>query len=60
MDAKQFQEELYQKLFESKSEYLDIRSALSFEEAGLFTENAGLIVKLGDGSEFQITIVESR
>lgn len=32
----------------------------SFEEAGILTRNAGLVVRLPDGSEFQITIVRSR
>ena len=32
----------------------------SFDEAGLMTYNKGLVVILPDGSEFQITIVQSR
>ena len=31
----------------------------SFEEAGLLTKNEGLVVRLRDGSEFQISIVKS-
>lgn len=32
----------------------------SFESEGVLTTNAGLAVRLGDGSEFQITVVQSR
>lgn len=32
----------------------------SFEDAGVLTENAGLIVRLPDGSEFQVTVVRRR
>jgi len=32
----------------------------TFEALGLMTGNAGLVVRLDDGSEFQVTIVRSR
>jgi len=32
----------------------------TFEEAGLLTSNEGLVARLSDGSEIQITIVKSR
>jgi len=35
-------------------------TAHSFEEAGILTNNKGLVIKLRDGSEFQITIVKSK
>jgi len=38
----------------------NIDSVRTFEEAGVLTRNAGLVCRLGDGSEFQITIVQSR
>ena len=38
----------------------DIESVRTFEEAGVLTRNAGLVYRLDDGSEFQITIVQSR
>lgn len=37
-----------------------VRSAWSFEHVGVMTSNAGLVVSLADGSEYQITIVQSR
>ncbi len=36
---------------------LDVRS---YEDAGVLTHDAGLVVRVGDGAEFQITVVQSR
>lgn len=38
----------------------DFVSTSTFENAGVLTGDAGLVVRLGDGSEFQITVVQSR
>ena len=32
----------------------------TFAEAGVLTQNKGIVARFGDGSEFQITIVQSR
>jgi hypothetical protein len=32
----------------------------TYEEAGVLTTNRGLVLRLRDGSEFQLTIVRSR
>ncbi len=32
----------------------------TFEQAGVMTYNRGLVISLPDGSEFQLTIVQSR
>jgi hypothetical protein len=37
-----------------------VRDVLTYEEAGMLTRNNGLVVRISDGSEFQITIVKSR
>lgn len=37
-----------------------ITNVLTFEEAGVPTEDRGLVVKMSDGSEFQLTIARSR
>ncbi len=37
-----------------------IRSIRSFEEVMLLTSNKGLVVQLVDGSEFQVTIVQTK
>ncbi|MFA5291926.1 MAG: hypothetical protein WC496_02715 [Phycisphaerae bacterium] len=38
----------------------DVRSVMTYDEAGMLTRNNGLVVRTGDGSEFQITVVQSR
>ena len=37
-----------------------IHRAVPYDEAGMLTRNAGLVVRMDDGSEYQITIVRSR
>ena len=37
-----------------------IRDVASFRDTGVLTSNAGLVVTLLDGTEFQLTIVLSR
>ncbi len=37
-----------------------VRSVATFEEAGVLTRDAGLVVQMEDGSEFQLTIVRSK
>ena len=32
----------------------------TFEQAGVMTHNKGLVISLPDGTEFQLTIVQSR
>jgi hypothetical protein len=34
--------------------------ATAYDEAGILTRNSGLVVRLPDGSEFQVTIVQSQ
>jgi hypothetical protein len=38
----------------------DVRHVATFAEMGVLTDNAGLVVTMTDGREFQITIVHSR
>ena len=37
-----------------------IHSTETFEEAGVLTMNKGLVLRMKDGSEYQVTIVRSR
>lgn len=37
-----------------------VRTVKTFEDAGMLTRNRGLVVNLEDGSQFQLTIVQSR
>ncbi len=32
----------------------------TFQEAGLLTRDKGLVIKLPDGNEFQITVIQSK
>ena len=43
--------------FEINWENLRVRT---FEDAGVMTYNEGLVIELPDGTEFQLTIVQSR
>jgi len=36
-----------------------LKSAASFEDRGIMTRNMGVVFRMKDGSEFQITIVRS-
>ncbi|MBX3316687.1 MAG: hypothetical protein KF902_07475 [Phycisphaeraceae bacterium] len=38
----------------------DLASVTTFERGGLMTTNAGIVLRFGDGSVFQISIVQSR
>ena len=37
-----------------------VRKVATFADAGVLTMNAGLVITMDDGAEFQITIVRSR
>lgn len=38
----------------------ELVDASTFAEAGVMTRNAGLVLRFADGSEFQVTLVQSR
>lgn len=38
----------------------EVVSVSSFEEAGLMTTNRGVVVRFDDGSEFQLSVVQSK
>lgn len=38
----------------------DVRDIESFKDAGVLTNNAGIVLRLMDGSEYQITVIKSR
>lgn len=37
-----------------------IRSVPTFEDAGLLTRDRGLVLRMSNGAEFQLTIVQSK
>ena len=60
MDGIEFVEELGEAMFDSEYNLQDIQNVSTFEEAGVLTNNVGLVVEMQDGSEFQVTIVRSK
>ena len=38
----------------------DVKRVRTYEEEGVLTNNAGLVITMADGSEMQVTIVRSR
>ena len=61
--AKDFEEALTDLLYcgviYSDDGDFEIKRIIPFESAGLMTRNAGVVVILSDGSEFQLTINKS-
>lgn len=57
-------ENLLQEVLEFEDEEIGVESQVkrvsTFESVGLLTNNHGIVVRMKDGSEFQITIVKSR
>lgn len=47
-------------LAEQAGEVCRIKSVRTFSQAHLLTTDAGLVIKMPDGSEYQLTIVRSR
>ena len=45
---------------EAEAEPFEGCRVVGYEEAGVLTRNAGLVVRMADGSEFQVTIVQSQ
>ena len=43
-----------------EGDVIKIKEVCTFELAGLLTRDRGVVVKLEDGSEFQVSIVRSR
>ena len=61
MTETEIREALTEVLFDGDAaDDLDLRDALSFSEDGVLTSNEGLVLRMRDGSEFQLTIVKSR
>ena len=47
-------------LFEDLAEYVDgpVENVETFEEAGVLTNNKGLVITMADRKQFEITIIE--
>jgi hypothetical protein len=61
MTESEFREMLSEAL-RGESDYWpqEVEYVTSFEDSGVLTSNEGLVVRLDDGSEFQVTVVRSR
>lgn len=61
MTSREFTEHV-QALLELDDGYDDelVDCAWTFAESGVMTQNDGLVVRMSDGSEFQVTIVQSK
>ena len=46
--------------FSMPGELAEIERVRTFDEAGVMTRDAGLVITTADGDEFQLTIVQSR
>lgn len=44
----------------SDTAFEELVGVSTFEDAGVMTQNSGLVLRMADGSEFQLTIVKSR
>ena len=60
MSESEFAEYLDEALMWSNEETGMIIGTGSFESVGMMTRNEGLVVRMKNGSEFQITVVKSR
>ena len=61
MDEKQFQQALFHTFTGFRFDIdQDVKRVQTFEEVGMLTRDHGLVVTMNDGSEFQLTITQSR
>ena len=68
MNEREFTKALLATVSEAPDDYtsgeaLDVEQITrveTFEEVGMLTNDAGLVVTMKDGSEFQLTVVQSR
>ncbi len=60
MNEKEFVEYLDEALSWASNEDGMIIGSDTFQDVGMMTRNKGLVVRMKDGTEFQITVVKSR
>ena len=63
LNAKKIENALLENWTGDQEEFLDVMDgteACSFEDAGILTNDAGLVITTADGREFQVTIIQSR
>ena len=60
MTPEKIQELIQEALYNEDNDVQDIASIDTFRDASLMTDDKGLVIALEDGSEFQVTIVQTR
>jgi hypothetical protein len=60
MTTDEFTAMLTNVLYESEIDACEVESVRSFRSAGVLSSNEGAVVRMEDGSEFQLTVVQSR
>lgn len=61
MNTQSVSQAISELLFSEEAEdVIEVSDVQTFEEAGVLTQNDGLVLRLPDGSEFQISIVQSK
>ena len=60
MNEQEFVEYLDEALLFASEEDGTIIGSATFQDVGMMTMNKGLVVRMSDGSEFQITVVKSK
>ena len=58
MNETEFMDTLMATLDEALDE--EVRSVRTFEDVGMLTRDHGLVVTMVDGTEFQVTVLQSR
>jgi len=53
-------EEIFAEVLDDRDDGGEDVEAVTFREAGLMTQNSGVVFRLPSGEEFQVTIVRSR
>jgi hypothetical protein len=53
-------EDVEQGILDALADWEIVESISTFEDRGVLTRDRGVVVRMGDGTEFQVTIVQSR
>lgn len=60
MNPTSFTERLADFIHEHRDDWEGFRTARTYAEAGVITTDDGLVIRLDDGTEYQLTVVRSR
>ena len=60
MNTTTFTERLADFIHENRDDWQGFRTARTYAEAGVITSDDGVVIRLEDGTEYQLTVVRSR